>query len=999
MATTGYIDVYRGVSPNAEIPLDGATLIKELPMTDIIQAKFHSPSFLDLAIGDYITWDSVQYNINSEVDVKKNGLNSYDYIITFESYIYATVNVTMKLNDVLEFDYTGTLSQWVDIIVSSINGNGDYGTWSKGSISVSETGYRTIHIKDQSCLSVLQKLQAEFNAEFYFSALTINFIDEINNVVMDGGSPLEIEYGQNNGLFNLTRKIDQSVPVVTRVYGFGSTRNLGNEYRTSPTDISKRLKFENAGVNYLDNNTGIYGIIEQVVEFTDIYPHRLGETTEVEVGGDIHVFKDSAMDFDVNVELLPLIVAEIHFNTGSLAGYSFQLEEYNDTEKQFTIIPFTDVNDYVLPNASLKPAVDDKFVILNISMPSSYITSAETELESATQDYLDVVSIPRVGYDGDPDFTVMKSKNIKFNAGDSVIVNDSEFGLSAAIRVTKATRLLVNEYKQTIVLANTVEVVPLQRIIQQQIAGQSNSEVVNISINHADLVKIIGNQIGSATIEAENIVAATITSNEIAAATIIAANIANATITGAKIANATITSTNIANATITGSNIASATIQGSNIAAATIQGSNIALATITASNIQSLTITATQIANATITGAKIANATVTGGNIASGTITGGNIANLTIFAGLIQNLTITAAQIANLTITGGPAGKIAGSTITEINIVANTITAASIQALTITANELAANSVTASKIIANAVTADKINVATLSAISANIGAITAGTINGVTITGGTIQTASSGQRIVMAGVDNTLKFYDSVGALIITIDDNIYTTQAGMKIGDSVYLDGAVRHGGVGSVRAEYNTGNILLVDGTKEITISANIFSGQPTIEVTSANALVLNVPSGQNIILDCDEVQTSAIDVFAITGNPTIDSATITSGLTVSSGGITLTGAQTILNTSGDLTINPASELDLNGNLNFTSSNTIKTSSGNLNISPSGSFVVVNAGIAATDWISTTDYLRLGEITTPGATANWGKVYTKSDNKLYFQDGAGVEHEIAFV
>lgn len=44
-------------------------------------------------------------------------------------------------------------------------------------------------------------------------------------------------------------------------------------------------------------------------------------------------------------------------------------------------------------------------------------------------------------------------------------------------------------------------------------------------------------------------------------------------------------------------------------------------------------------------------------------------------------------------------------------------------------------------------------------------------------------------------------------------------------------------------------------------------------------------------------------------------------------------------------------------------------------------------------------TDTITLKEITTPTSEANHGKVYTKSDNKLYFQDGAGTEHEIAFV
>lgn len=41
----------------------------------------------------------------------------------------------------------------------------------------------------------------------------------------------------------------------------------------------------------------------------------------------------------------------------------------------------------------------------------------------------------------------------------------------------------------------------------------------------------------------------------------------------------------------------------------------------------------------------------------------------------------------------------------------------------------------------------------------------------------------------------------------------------------------------------------------------------------------------------------------------------------------------------------------------------------------------------------------LAIKETTTPSADTNYGKVYTKSDNKLYFQDGAGAEHEIQFV
>lgn len=68
----------------------------------------------------------------------------------------------------------------------------------------------------------------------------------------------------------------------------------------------------------------------------------------------------------------------------------------------------------------------------------------------------------------------------------------------------------------------------------------------------------------------------------------------------------------------------------------------------------------------------------------------------------------------------------------------------------------------------------------------------------------------------------------------------------------------------------------------------------------------------------------------------------------------------------------------------------------------------VTLNAkvSIAAAPLTNKSDLALLGdgvltvkETTTPTADTNYGKVYCKNDNKLYFQDGAGTEHEVAFV
>lgn len=84
-------------------------------------------------------------------------------------------------------------------------------------------------------------------------------------------------------------------------------------------------------------------------------------------------------------------------------------------------------------------------------------------------------------------------------------------------------------------------------------------------------------------------------------------------------------------------------------------------------------------------------------------------------------------------------------------------------------------------------------------------------------------------------------------------------------------------------------------------------------------------------------------------------------------------------------------------------TNANGIRASISAESVDENGSADVViatataNAAVADAIRISKSA-VRLKEMTTPNAIADWGAIYTKSDNKLYFQDGAGTEHEISF-
>ena len=54
------------------------------------------------------------------------------------------------------------------------------------------------------------------------------------------------------------------------------------------------------------------------------------------------------------------------------------------------------------------------------------------------------------------------------------------------------------------------------------------------------------------------------------------------------------------------------------------------------------------------------------------------------------------------------------------------------------------------------------------------------------------------------------------------------------------------------------------------------------------------------------------------------------------------------------------------------------------------------IKKGILNSDLILYDGVLTLNETNTPVASDGYGKIYTKSDNELYFQDGAGTEHSV---
>lgn len=117
----------------------------------------------------------------------------------------------------------------------------------------------------------------------------------------------------------------------------------------------------------------------------------------------------------------------------------------------------------------------------------------------------------------------------------------------------------------------------------------------------------------------------------------------------------------------------------------------------------------------------------------------------------------------------------------------------------------------------------------------------------------------------------------------------------------------------------------------------------------------------------------------------------STFAEAITVSAGGASITGT---VGLDGAVTINDSSA-DVDFRVETDSSQyALEVNGGNNNVSINATGVSAHYDLA----LLGDGVLCIKEGATPTADTNYGKVYCKNDNKLYFQDGAGTEHEIAY-
>ncbi|MGG5507899.1 MULTISPECIES: phage tail protein, partial [unclassified Myroides] len=431
---------------------------RKIMAEELVNMKFILPKYIPFQIGDTVEVYGDTYVLNKEPNAQKNATNHFVYELQFESFKY-NLNKVLFLgfnqnNDLTETEFAimGNAEVLLRHIVTNANREG--GNWKLG--YAEETESKNIAFNDNNVLSALSLCADEFETEYWIDGdKTIHLIKK------QEVSRLELEYGQSKGLRTISRTTLDSSNILTRLYASGSSRNIPPSYRYG----SSRLKLD---VPYLENNVNKFGLIEASHTWDEIYPRRNGKITAV-FSDNPFKFVDTSMDFDLNGTtelngeitpiLLPGIAAKVTFNTGQLAGYTFEIQKhgYNHQAKSFVLLKNKDEKAYEVPNELLRPAVGDVYVLTDIVMPEAYLINAETELKNKAQEYLEENSIPRLQYLAQGDPIYFERQNINLQLGNTIRFKDVDFGLDAEIRVISIVKDLQNPFQVEFEIAEKIQ--------------------------------------------------------------------------------------------------------------------------------------------------------------------------------------------------------------------------------------------------------------------------------------------------------------------------------------------------------------------------------------------------------------------------------------------------------------------------------------------------------------------------------------------------------------
>lgn len=406
----------------------GSVYRKTLMKEDYILLHFNVDQPVLFEKGDYCETEFGRFEIVDLVFPKYNtSTGGYDYELRLDAEYYKWKNKILFYdrqggNREASWNLTRTPDAHLSIVVSNLKSLGyTYNSGVEYTFSIDSTvekSAKLIQYDNTNIIDALTKIAETWDAEWWI----VDHVIHLGRCEYNTAVDFEL-----NGLVSEMSRSESNDNYATRVYAFGSTRNLPTNYRPDITGVvvdgvvQRRLMLPE-GTPYVDAfpDMSTEEAVEEVVVFDDMFPKRIGTMSDVttkeytdkienedgtttEVKWNAYRFRDSSITFSKEY-IIPGQELRIVFQSGPLNGMDFAVTfnpgaadeknsdgSWNSAAQLWEIVRNEDYG-RELPSAPLIPENGNTYVLYGYDtkfVSVSMIPDAEKELLEKTKSYVE----------------------------------------------------------------------------------------------------------------------------------------------------------------------------------------------------------------------------------------------------------------------------------------------------------------------------------------------------------------------------------------------------------------------------------------------------------------------------------------------------------------------------------------------------------------------------------------------------------------------------------
>lgn len=443
-----------------------------------ITTTVFSPDKIDIEVGSYIIYREKKYSVFNKVTgtkVARTG-EGIGYALKYDLELFAPYKIleTINFEDYVTSDdtdqyYTGTpvfyffnnvkeLALRIKANLDRFVGDDVWNVTVDSSVIFEE---KQVSVNNIDLLNGLNLVYATYGLDW--------FIDGTNITIGGHGVdlPQTLYYGKGKGLYEITRIFETKEKIITRLKSYGSNRNLPSDYLREENAKGRYFTqlmlpdFATTDIDYVDAPAAVieeYGIREGSYVFEDVYPSieeidlgsgRIDEIVSVDTidpDSDYFTIHTRNLGFEItdywtaDTPRLSIKGSNANGDPTYLGGYEFEIVK-NGTSGTTVKLQKNKADNIILPDTVTTVKAGDRFVLLGIIMPPSYITNAENKLVIKAQEYMAKDGNFELSYLVKPDeiFMIKTAIGDDLDAGKRVKITDYDLDVDNYIPIQNIT--------------------------------------------------------------------------------------------------------------------------------------------------------------------------------------------------------------------------------------------------------------------------------------------------------------------------------------------------------------------------------------------------------------------------------------------------------------------------------------------------------------------------------------------------------------------------------